>query len=103
VVEVVRTDEFDTWIEKLKDLRGKARIIRRLDRLAAGNPGDVRPIGSGLSELRIDAGPGYRGYYLRDADRVIVLLCGGDKSTQPQDIARANKLAEEWRNDDNQK
>lgn len=96
VVEVVRTDEFDMWLEKLMDLRGKARVIRSLDRLAAGNPGDVRPIGKGLSELRIDAGPGYRVYYLQDADRVILLLCGGDKSTQSHDIARAHTLAKEW-------
>lgn len=68
LLEVVRTDEFKMWLEEPKDLRGRARIIRRIDRLANGNPGDVRPIGNGLSELRLDVGPGYRVYYLQDAD-----------------------------------
>jgi putative addiction module killer protein len=96
MVEVVRTDEFATWLEKLKDLSGKGRILRRLDRLAQGNPGDVRPIGKGLSELRLNFGPGYRVYYLQDGNTLILLLCGGDKSTQQKDIARAHELAEEW-------
>lgn len=99
MIEVVRTDEFEMWLEKLKDLRGKARIIRRIDRLAKGNPGDVRPIGKGLSELRLDVGPGYRVYYLQDADTLVLLLCGGDKSTQQKDIEKAHDLAEEWRAD----
>ena len=96
MVEVVRTDEFATWLEKLKDLSGKGRIIRRLDRLAQSNPGDVRPIGKGLSKLRLNFGPGYRVYYLQDGNTLILLLCGGDKSTQQKDIARAHELAEEW-------
>lgn len=87
------------WLEKLKDLRGRARIIRRIDRLAKGNPGDVRPIGNGLSELRLDVGPGYRVYYLQDADTLVLLLCGGDKSTQQKDIEKAHERAEEWRAD----
>lgn len=99
MIEVVRTDEFEMWLEKLKDLRGKARIIRRIDRLAKGNPGDVRPIGKGLWELRLDVGPGYRVYYLQDADTLVLLLCGGDKSTQQKDIEKAHDLAEEWRAD----
>lgn len=100
LIEVVRTDEFEMWLEKLEDLRGRARIIRRIDRLANGNPGDVRPIGNGLSELRLDVGPGYRVYYLQDADTlVLLLLCGGDKSTQQKDIQKAHDLAEEWRAD----
>lgn len=74
MIEVVRTDEFEMWLAKLKDLRGRARIIRRVDRLATGNPGDVRPIGEGLSELRLDVGPGYRVYYLQDADTLVLLL-----------------------------
>ncbi len=69
----------------------------RIDRLAAGNPGDVRPVGQGVSELRIDYGPGYRVYYMRQGDMVIVLLVGGDKSTQDDDIAQAKRLADEWR------
>lgn len=99
VIEVVQTGEFETWLKKLKDVRGKARILRRLDRLAQGNPGDVRPIGKGLSELRLDVGPGYRVYYLQDGDTLILLLCGGDKSTQQKDIDQAHELAEQWRQD----
>ncbi len=100
-IEVVQTGEFDTWLKKLKDVRGKARIIRMLDRLAQGNAGDVRPIGKGLSELRLDVGPGYRVYYLQDGDTLILLLCGGDKSTQQKDIDKAHELAGSWH--DNQK
>ncbi len=99
MIEVVRTSDFETWLTKLKDLRSKARIIRRLDRLAQGNPGDVRPIGKGLSELRLDVGPGYRVYYRQDGDTLILLLCGGDKSTQQKDIEKAHELAEQWRAD----
>lgn len=101
VVEVVQTGEFEKWLKKLKDPRGKARILRRLDRLAQGNPGDARPIGKGLSELRVDAGPGYRIYYVQDGERLILLLCGGDKSTQQKDIGKAQQLAEHWRADTN--
>lgn len=99
MIEVVQTDEFDTWLRRLKDVGGKARILRRLDRLAHGNPGDVRPIRKGLSELRLDVGPGYRVYYLQEGDTLILLLCGGDKSTQQRDIDRAHELAEQWRRD----
>jgi len=99
MLEVVQTDGFETWLKKLKDVRGKARIVRRLDRLAQGNPGDVRPIGKGLSELRLDVGPGYRVYYLQDGDTLILLLCGGDKSTQQKDIDTAHELAEQWHKD----
>jgi len=97
--EVVRTDEFATWIDRLKDLRGKQRIIRRLDRLAQGNPGDVKPVGGGVSELRMPFGPGYRVYYMQDGDTLILLLMGGDKSTQQRDIEKAYELADEWRAD----
>lgn len=96
MIEVVRTGEFETWLDKLKDLSGKGRIIRRLDRLAQGNPGDAQPIGKGLSELRLNFGPGYRVYYLQDGDTLILLLCGGDKSTQQKDIEKAHKLAKEY-------
>ena len=72
----------------------------RIDRLAAGNPGDVKPVGSGISELRIDYDPGYRGYYLQDGQRLIVLLCGGDESSQDRDIEQARRIAEERNNDD---
>lgn len=96
MLEVVRTDEFETWIDKLKDLTGKGRIIRRLDRLAQGNPGDAQPIGKGLSELRLNFGPGYRVYYLQDGSTLILLLCGGDKSTQQKDIDKAHELVEAY-------
>ena len=99
VVEVVQTGEFETWLKKLKDVGGKARILRRLDRLAQGDPGDVRPIGKGLSELRLDVGPGYWVYYLQDGNTLILLLCGGDKSTQQKDIDKAHELAEQWHED----
>lgn len=71
----------------------------RIDRLATGNPGDVRPVGEGISELRIDYGPGYRVYYLQQGDVMIVLLVGGDKSTQDRDIVQAKRLADEWRSE----
>lgn len=97
MIEVVTSATFDRWLRKLKDRRAATRILLRIERLSAGNPGDVKPIGGGLSELRIDYGPGYRVYYLQHADRLIVLLCGGDKSTQPEDIRRAHAIAEKWR------
>ena len=100
MVEVVTTDEFDAWLRKLKDRQGKLRILERIDRLANGNPGDVKPVGHGVSELRLTYGPGYRVYYLQEADRLILLLCGGDKSTQQKDIDKAHRLADEWREDE---
>ena len=100
---MVRSDTFDRWLRKLKDRRAAARVLVRIDRLVGGNPGDVKPVGEGISELRINYGPGYRVYYLRDGDKLIVLLCGGDKSTQDDDIKNARRIAKEWketRNDD---
>jgi putative addiction module killer protein len=94
---VLRTHDFASWIDDLKDHRGKQRILRRLDRLAQGHPGDVKPVGGGVSELRLAFGPGYRVYYLQDGRTVILLLCGGDKSTQRSDIEKAYRLAEEWK------
>ncbi len=76
--------------------------MERIDRLAHGNPGDVRPIGRGVSELRLSYGPGYRVYYLQDGDRLILLLCGGDKSAQPKDIEKAHQLADKWRSEENE-
>jgi putative addiction module killer protein len=84
MTRVISTTDFNNWINKLKDLRSKQRIIRRLDRLADGNPGDVRPVGGGVSELRMPFGPGYRVYYLHEGSTLILLLCGGDKSSQQQ-------------------
>jgi putative addiction module killer protein len=102
MVEVVRTDDFDKWLRKLKDRQGKLRIAERIDRLAHGNPGDVKPIGRGISELRLTYGPGYRVYYLQDDERLILLLCGGDKSTQQKDIEKAQQLADEWRSEEDE-
>ena len=100
---MVRSETFDRWLRKLKDRRAAARVLVRIDRLVAGNPGDVKPVGEGIFELRIDYGPGYRVYYLQDGDELIVLLCGGDKSTQDDDIKNARRIAKQWkeaRNDD---
>lgn len=98
-VRVLRTAVFDNWLQKLRDIDGRRRITRRLDRLSTGNPGDVRPIGGGLSELRINTGPGYRVYYLKDGNTFVLLLCGGDKSSQQRDIEMAHELATEWRSE----
>jgi putative addiction module killer protein len=97
VSKVVRSDTFDRWLRKLKDRRAAARVLVRIDRLADGNPGDVKPVGEGISELRINYGPGYRVYYLQDGDELILLLCGGDKSTQDDDIKNAKRIAKEWK------
>jgi putative addiction module killer protein len=96
----VKSVTFDRWLRKLKDRRAAARVQVRIDRLAAGNPGDVRPVGGGVSELRIDYGPGYRIYFVQDGQRVIVLLCGGDKSSQNRDIDEAHRIARAWRGDE---
>lgn len=97
MVEVALGETFDRWLRKLKDRRAVARVQVRIDRLAAGKPGDVKPVGSGISELRINYGPGYRIYYLRDGDTLILLLCGGDKSSQDADIKTAQRIATSWR------
>ncbi len=89
------TETFSSWLRALSDANAQARIQIRLERLARGNPGDVKPVGSGVSELRIDYGPGYRVYFLQRGEIVIVLLCGGDKRTQARDIKRAIKMAGE--------
>ena len=100
MVEVVKSATFDRWLRKLKNRRAAARVQVRIDRLAAGNPGDVKPVGSGISELRIDYGPGYRVYYLREGHRLILLLCGGDKSSQQKDIEEAKRIAADWKSDE---
>lgn len=93
--DVKRTDEFSDWLNGLRDIRARAKILARIDRLALGNPGDVAPVGNGVSEMRIQYGPGYRVYFIRRGQDVVVLLCGGDKSSQVTDIAAAKKLADE--------
>jgi putative addiction module killer protein len=99
VVEVLRSASFDRWLGKLKDRRAVARILVRIDRLALGNPGDVRSVGDGVSELKIDHGPGYRVYFAQRGQTLVLLLCGGDKSTQSADITTAKKILTDWRND----
>ena len=91
--ELIETVTFARWLGGLKDGKARARIQTRLDRLSFGNPGDVKPVGSGVSEMRIDYGPGYRVYFFRLNNVVIVLLAGGDKRTQKKDIAQAIELA----------
>jgi putative addiction module killer protein len=95
VIEVRQTDVFAAWFADLRDREARARITVRIRRLSLGNPGDVKPVGSGVSEMRIDYGPGYRIYFTRRGDTIVVLLCGGDKRTQDRDIARARELARE--------
>lgn len=93
MVEIRQTERFAEWLEDLRDLRARARIQARIERLIGGNPGDVRPIGAGVSELRINYGPGYRVYYQQKGTTLIILLAGGDKSSQPGDIEEALSLA----------
>ena len=95
MTEVRQTDVFVDWFARLRDREARARITVRIRRLSLGNPGDVRPVGSGVSELRIDYCPGYRLYFIGHGDVVVVLLCGGDKRTQNRDIKRAVELARE--------
>jgi putative addiction module killer protein len=97
MVEIIKSATFDRWLRKLRDPSAKARIEMRIRRLGLGNPGDVQPVGGGLSEMRIDYGPGYRVYYMQSGAVLIVLLCGGDKRTQQRDINRARSLASEWK------
>ena len=96
VPEILKSATFDTWLSRLKDRQARARIEVRIDRLASGNPGDVKPVGSGVSEMRIDYGPGYRVYFMRRGAIWIVLLCGGDKRTRAADIKQAIRIAEDW-------
>jgi putative addiction module killer protein len=95
VIEVRQTTEYSDWFAGLRDRVAKARIDIRVRRLSLGNPGDVKPVGDGVSELRIDYGPGYRVYFIQQGAVVIVLLAGGDKSTQDSDIKAAKKRARE--------
>jgi putative addiction module killer protein len=93
VLEVRQTDVFAAWFSRLKDRQARARITARIRRLSLGNPGDVKSVGRGVSEMRIDYGPGYRVYFVRRGDMMVVLLCGGDKRNQNRDIAQAHALA----------
>ena len=94
MIEIRKTDTFAKWIDSLRDMKARARILVRIERLSLGNPGDVKPVGKGVSELRIDYGSGYRVYYKKVGQKVIVLLAGGDKRTQTKDIKTALRLAQ---------
>jgi len=93
MLEVRKTETYAHWIDNLRDLQARARIQVRIERLAAGNPGDVKAVGEGVSELRIDYGPGYRVYFTKRGREVVILLAGGDKTTQSTDIKAALRLA----------
>ena len=93
MIEVRKTKVYARWLDSLRDVRARARVLVRVERLAAGNPGDVRPVGEGVSEMRIDYGPGYRVYFTKQGCTVVVLLAGGDKRSQSKDIERALSLA----------
>jgi putative addiction module killer protein len=96
VYQIQRTESFDKWLVNLRDVRAKARILTRLDSVRLGNLGDIRSVGGTVSEMRIDVGAGYRVYFTRRHRIVVVLLCGGDKSSQVKDIARAKQMAQEF-------
>jgi len=93
VIEIRETEIFTKWLDGLNDIRARARVLARIERLVTGNPGDVAPVGEGVSELRIDYGPGYRVYYKQFGELLVILLAGGDKQTQTKDIKTALRLA----------
>ena len=93
MLEIRKTETYAQWIDNLRNLQARARIQVRIERLAAGNPGDVRAVGEGVSELRIDYGPGYRVYFTKRGREVVILLAGGDKTTQSADIKAALRLS----------
>jgi putative addiction module killer protein len=95
VYQLQQTEAFEQWLLKLRDVRAKARILARLDSARLGNLGDCRSLGEGVSELRVDVGAGYRVYFTRRQRTLVILLCGGDKSSQQRDITRAKRLAQE--------
>lgn len=93
MIELRKTKVFAQWLDGLRDIQARARVQARIERLAAGNPGDVEPVGEGVSELRINYGPGYRVYFKQRGQELIILLAGGDKATQSRDIKAALRLA----------
>ena len=92
-MEIRKTEVFSKWLDELRDLKGRAKIQARIERLAFGNPGDVKSVGEGVSELKIDYGPGYRIYYKRSGQSILILLAGGNKSTQSKDIRNVLLMA----------
>jgi putative addiction module killer protein len=95
MIEIRQTKTYINWFESLRDRQAKARVDIRIRRLSMGNPGDVKPVGQGVSELRIDYGPGYRVYFVQRGETLIILLAGGDKRTQERDIKTALDLAQD--------
>jgi len=93
MIEIRKTEKYVQWLDGLRDINARARIQIRVERLATGNAGDVKPVGEGVSELRIDYGPGYRVYFTKRGHELVILLAGGDKSTQATDIKTALRLA----------
>jgi putative addiction module killer protein len=94
MIEIRKTELFAKWLDNLRDIKAKARVLVRIERLASGNAGDVKPVGEGISEMRIDYGPGYRVYFMQRGSELIILLAGGDKSSQSRDIKAALRLAQ---------
>ena len=94
MIQIRKTKSFVKWLNGLSDIRARSRILVRIERLASGNPGDIKPVGEGVSELRIDYGPGYRVYFVKRGQEMIILLAGGDKGTQAKDIKTAIRLAQ---------
>ena len=94
MIEIRKTEHFANWLDNLRDVQAKSRVLVRIERLATGNVGDVKPVGEGVSEMRINYGPGYRVYFVQRGSELIVLLAGGDKSSQSRDIKAAIRLAQ---------
>lgn len=94
MIEIRETDTYKKWFHSLNDKRAKARIDVRIKRVSLGNFGDAQPVGNGVSELKIDYGAGYRVYFVKQGNLIVILLCGGDKSTQSKDIQKAHELAQ---------
>ncbi len=94
MIEIRKTELFANWLDNLRDIRAKARVLVRIERLASGNAGDVKPVGEGVSEMRVDYGRGYRVYFIQRGSELIILLAGGDKSSQSRDIKAAIRLAQ---------
>ena len=96
MLTIQKSGTFNKWLDALKDTVGRARILDRIDRVRDGNFGDTKPVGDGVFELRFSFSPGYRVYFIRQSDTVVVLLCGGDKSSQDKDLKRAKRIAQEY-------
>jgi len=97
MIEIIRSAVFSDWLRELSDSRARVRVQVRIDRMAEGNLGDVKSVGDGLSEVRIDYGPGYRVYFTYHGRHLVILLCGGDKSSQRRDIKQASLIAKAWK------